>query len=114
MKPNQLEELYKFTKKIGLEVLVETHTVKEFELAKEIGFDIIGINTRDLDTFQINLDIIEKIAKNKHENILLVGESGINGKKDYLEMKKIVQSVLIGTYFMKSENIELAYNSLLK
>lgn len=67
-----------------------------------------------MDTFEIHLGLIEKIAKNNPKNILLVGESGINEKKDYQEMKKYVHSVLIGTYFMKSENIELAYQSLIK
>jgi indole-3-glycerol phosphate synthase len=113
LKPTVLENLFQIAKNFGLEVLVETHNQKEFELAKEIGFEIIGINTRDLDNFEIHLDLIEKIGKQKSGDFILVGESGINSKQDYQNMKKYVDSVLIGTYFMKNENIESAYNSLI-
>lgn len=113
LKVNQLIDLLAITKKIGLEALVEIHSNKEAEIALESGAEIIGINTRDLDTFQIHSDLIEKVSKRIPNNIHLVGESGIKDKKDYVEMKKHVRSVLIGTYFMQQENIEAAYKNLI-
>jgi indole-3-glycerol phosphate synthase len=113
LKVNQLIDLLAFTKKIGLEALVEIHSIKEAEIAVESGAEIIGINTRDLDTFQIHSDLIEKVSKQIPKSIHLVGESGIKDKKDFIEMKKYVRSVLIGTYFMQQENIETAYKNLI-
>lgn len=111
---SQLKELLEFAYSIGLEVLVETHTKKEVEIAVEVGAKIIGINTRDLDTFQIHQNLIEEVTLYlPKDDVLIVGESGIKNKDDYRNMKKFVHSVLIGTYFMQKENIEVAYRDLI-
>ncbi|MBK8399054.1 MAG: indole-3-glycerol phosphate synthase TrpC [Leptospiraceae bacterium] len=109
----QLKDLLKFTYSIGLEVLVEIHTKKEAEIATEVGAKIIGINTRDLDTFQIHQNLIEEVSRDLPKNVHIVGESGIKNRDDYLKMKTYVQSTLIGTYFMQKEDITAAYLDLL-
>ena len=97
---------------MGLEVLVEIHTRKEAEIAVEVGSRIIGINTRDLDTFQIHQNLIEEVSLDLPKHIHIVGESGIKNRNDYQNMKKYVQSTLIGTYFMQKEDITSAYKEL--
>lgn len=109
----QLKDLLEFTYSLGLEVLVEIHTKKEAEIATEVGAKIIGINTRDLDTFQIHQNLIEEVSRDLPKNVHIVGESGIKNRDDYLKMKTYVQSTLIGTYFMQKEDITAAYLDLL-
>ncbi|HNN81167.1 MAG TPA: indole-3-glycerol-phosphate synthase, partial [Leptospiraceae bacterium] len=113
LKPYQLQNLLEFAYSIGLEALVEIHTKEEAKIAEEAGAKIIGINTRDLDTFKIHPNLIEEVSPTLSKDTLIVGESGIKNKQDYLNMKKYVQSVLIGTYFMQKENIELAFKELI-
>ncbi len=110
---DRLKELYFYAKSIGLDVLVEVHTLEEAKLALEIGAEIIGINTRDLDTLQIHKDIIDQIAKFLPKDVICVGESGISSRQDYLDMLPYVQSVLIGTYFMEKKKISTAFQELL-
>lgn len=112
LKPYLLQSLLDFTYSIGLEALVEIHTKEEAKIAEGAGANIIGINTRDLDTFKIHPNLIEEVAPTISKNILVVGESGIRNKSDYLNMKQNVHSVLIGTYFMQKDNIETAYLDL--
>ena len=85
---------------------------KEAEIAVEVGSRIIGINTRDLDTFQIHQNLIEEVSLDLPKHIHIVGESGIKNRNDYQNMKKYVQSTLIGTYFMQKEDITSAYKEL--
>jgi indole-3-glycerol phosphate synthase len=113
LKTNQLKDLLDFAYSIGLEVLVEIHNKKEADIAANIGAPIIGINTRDLDTFQIHQNLIEEVTPNLPNGTLIVGESGIKNKGDYQSMKKYVQSVLIGTYFMQKQDIAKAYKELI-
>ncbi len=113
LNPSQLKDLLDFAYSIGLEVLVEIHTKKEAEIAVEVGSRIIGINTRDLDTFQIHQNLIEEVSLDLPKHIHVVGESGIKNRNDYLSMKKYVQSTLIGTYFMQKDDITAAYRDLL-
>ena len=58
----ELRDLFNFAKSLGMDVLVETHTIEEARRAIELGADIIGINTRDLDTFTILPKVVSEIA----------------------------------------------------
>ena len=113
LKPNVLRFLLEKAYKIGLEVLVETHTINEAKTALDNGAEIIGINTRDLDDFKIHPNLIKEISTYLPKNCIKVGESGIKNKSDLLEMKKFVNSALIGTYFMEKDDIDLAFKKLL-
>lgn len=109
----ELKALYEFARKLNLDVLVEVHTKEEAQKAVDIGAEIIGINTRDLDTLEIKPELIPEISQTLPNNVVIVGESGIQNRDDYLNMLPYVQSVLIGTYFMESENISEAFRNLL-
>lgn len=109
----QLTSLLRHAKGLGLGVLVETHNASEVKTALACGADTIGINTRDLDTFQIHPGLIEEMAPLMDAKIIRVAESGIQSYEDWQAYKGLVDAMLIGTYFMKSENIQLAYTNLL-
>jgi indole-3-glycerol phosphate synthase len=108
----EMKELYGVAKSLGMDVLLETHTIEEAKRALELGADIIGINTRDLDTFTILPKVVSEIASYLPSHVLKVGESGIQNSKDLKEMFSYVDSALVGTYFMKSEDIKKAYKEL--
>jgi len=97
-------------KKIGLQVIVETHFQEEFEEILKLNknndliCDIIGINNRNLDTLQIDLNVTKKILSscNKNKNLVL-SESGINSKDDIIFLKESgADAFLIGSSLMEN------------
>lgn len=109
----ELTSLHQYAKGLGLSVLVETHNKDEVKTALDSGATTIGINTRDLDTFEIHKNLIEDIAKELDSSIIRVAESGIESYADWQKYKGIVDSMLVGTYFMKSKDIAKDFRSLL-
>ncbi|EMY70497.1 indole-3-glycerol-phosphate synthase [Leptospira vanthielii] len=110
---SELTSLHKYAKSLGLSVLVETHNKEEVKTALDSGATTIGINTRDLDTFEIHKNLIEEIAPELDSSIIRVAESGIESFQDWQKYKGIVDSMLVGTYFMKSKDIAKDFHSLL-
>ncbi|GBF48635.1 indole-3-glycerol phosphate synthase [Leptospira ryugenii] len=109
----RLGELFQFAKGKGLGVLVETHNREEVERCLSLGIDVIGINTRDLDTFTIHPELVEELAPLVPKTKVCVAESGIQGPEDFFQYQSKVDSVLIGTYFMKQADIASAFSGLL-
>lgn len=72
-----LIRLHGFARDVGLDALVEVHDLDEFDRAESIGAAIIGINNRDLRTFNVDLGVTERLASRRSTNALLVSESGI-------------------------------------
>lgn len=104
--PEQLKRLYGLARELGLDVVVEVHTHDELVQALEIDPVIIGINNRDLKTFSVNPSLFSDLAKEIPQGKIIVAESGIKTGKDVLYMKEHgANAVLVGTVFMKAENI---------
>lgn len=115
LKPEKFLELLEFAELLGLDCLIEVHNEKEVEIALKYPVKIIGINHRDLDTLRINLDLSFKLApeiKKHNKEILIIAESGIEEPDKIEELYNIVDGFLIGTYFMKSKNINEAWHKL--
>jgi len=103
---NQLTEYMELSKEIGLENLVEVHSFKDLEKAMYCEAEIIGINNRDLQTFEVSLKTTLDMAKEIPENKVIVSESGINSHDDILELQKNgVNAFLIGEALMKEKDI---------
>lgn len=105
-----LEELRKFmalAKSLGLDVLVETHNQEELDMALAADADIIGINNRNLNTFDVSLDTTLELLKGIPQGKVIVSESGFHTIED---IKKIsgsrVDAVLVGESFMRADDIE--------
>lgn len=113
---SQLKDYLKLSEELGLNVLLETHTEKEFEFALEIGAKIIGINNRDLKTFAVDLQHTANIIKGKNlEGAHIISESGIKTSSDIKFLKsKGVSAILIGEAFMKEDDIEKAFYKLVR
>lgn len=113
LEKKQLESLYQYATKLGLEVLVEVHNKIEAERAVDIGAKLIGINTRDLDTFQIHPELIRELVEFLPLSVIKIAESGIKNNRDYRQTKKYTDFMLIGTYFMETSDIEKSFHELL-
>lgn len=103
----RIKKLYMMTKDLGMDVLVEVHTEKELKKVLKIGADIIGVNSRNLHTFQVNIERTKKLLPFIPEDIVKVSESGIQTLKDVLLLKGLgTNAVLIGEALMKADNLE--------
>lgn len=90
---------------LGLSALVETHDKTEVDRAVKIGAEIIGVNNRNLKTFDVSLETTKELFKYIPEGKVKVSESGIHSEKDIEFVKKCgADAVLIGEAFMRSEN----------
>ncbi|MDD3013045.1 MAG: indole-3-glycerol phosphate synthase TrpC [Candidatus Gastranaerophilales bacterium] len=113
--PEKLKEFYILSRKIGLEVLLEVHDKQELDLALSIGAEIIGINNRNLETFEVSIQNTLNLIKDIDLlNKFIISESGISAYSDIITLKnKGISGVLIGESFMKQENIEIAVHNLM-
>lgn len=102
----KLQDLIKMAKRLDLDPIVEIHNEGELEIALESGADIIGVNNRDLDTFQIDLNLSRQLIPKMPKDIITVVESGIKNHEDIKEFRDMgVNAVLIGETFMRSDDI---------
>ena len=100
--------------RLGMDALVETHTEDELSRAVKLGADFIGINNRDLRTFNTTLDTFEALAPLAPKGATLIAESGIFTKADIDHLAKAgAQGYLIGESFMRQDDVAAAVRGLL-
>lgn len=104
----ELATLYDYATSLALDVLVEVHNVTELERALHINARIIGVNNRDLHTFEVNLDQTALIATHlQGRDVVFVSESGIwNEQHAAFVAAAGAQAVLVGESLMRSEDVE--------
>jgi len=99
---------------LGLDALVETHDAHELERAVKLGATMIGINNRDLRTFETSLKTFGNLANQAPKNATLIAESGIFTKADIdLLSSQGAGGYLIGESLMRQDDIEAAVKTLL-
>ena len=87
-----------------LDALVEVHTREELNRALGAGAKIIGINNRNLATFNVDLAVTEELCREVPDEIVLVCESGIKTPQDAVRMKACgVDAILVGEALMRRE-----------
>ncbi len=100
-----LKKLIAVSKAFGLTPLTEIHDRDDLEKAVDSGAELIGINNRDLDTFEISLQTTLDLAPLIPRGCIKVSESGIVGKEEIGLLRSVgIQSALVGTSIMKSED----------
>ncbi|MDP9003359.1 MAG: indole-3-glycerol phosphate synthase TrpC [Verrucomicrobiota bacterium] len=101
----QLVTLLEVALTYQLDALVEVHTIAELDRALETNTKILGINNRDLTTFEIDLGVTEKLSDNVPAGIVLVSESGIRTAEDLARIRACgVDAVLIGEALMRAQS----------
>jgi indole-3-glycerol phosphate synthase len=98
----QLSEFFAISKSLGMQVLVETHTLEEVERALTLDPEIIGVNARDLTTLKIDLAAFDKLALAIPEGVVKVAESGISSLSDVISYRKSgAEAILVGEALVK-------------
>ena len=111
----KLRDLYALCYELGMESLVEVHTMEELDKAMRVGAEIIGINNRNLKSFGVDNSTFSSIANHIPDNKIVVAESGVHSREDLLYMKNAnADAVLIGTHFMRAEDPGKALSELIK
>lgn len=100
-----LRSLYDEARAFQLDVLVEVHDLYEMERALELGADLIGVNNRNLKTFEVDLAVTEQLAEEVPDEVLLVSESGIKSLDDAQRVLDAgANAVLIGEALMRAHD----------
>ncbi len=90
---------------LGMDALVEVHTLEELERVKMMNAKIIGVNNRDLHSFKVTLDVSRQLIKHAPADALMITESGLQTRDDLIELKNLGYSgFLIGETLMLSGN----------
>ena len=109
----QLREYREMAEDLGMDALVEAHDAEEVERALKSGARIIGVNNRDLKTFEVDMANSIKLRKLAPDNVIFVSESGIRTAED---IKKLhdnqIEAVLIGETLMRSPDKKAALEKL--
>jgi indole-3-glycerol phosphate synthase len=102
---SQLSEYYDLASELGMDVLVEVHDEEETKRALEINPQFIGINNRNLKSFEVDLNTTERLSDLIPDEILCISESGIRTKEDISRVLECgVSSFLVGESFMRSKD----------
>ena len=109
----ELKGLYELGRGLGADVLVEVHDMKEMDRALEIDADMIGINNRNLHTFEVDLKTTEELAPEIPADCLGISESGIRTREDArFVTEQGIFCLLVGESLMKHEDPVKALQSL--
>jgi len=110
---NQMKELEACAHELGLDVLVEVHNAPELEQALELKTTLLGINNRNLKTFEVTLDTTLSLLSRVPSNKTLVTESGILSRADVQLMRENhINAFLVGEAFMRAADPGIALSEL--
>ncbi len=110
----QLRSLTDCAHDLGLDVLFEIHDREELDMALRLPVDLVGINNRNLNTFQTDLGVTERLAPLVPKDRLVVAESGISGRAEILRLQKCsAHAFLIGESLMREADVRSKLAELL-
>ena len=110
----QAEEMEAVATTWKMDVLIEVHDAEELERATRLKSPLIGINNRDLNTFETSIDVTRSLAKRVPAERTIVSESGLNTPDDLAELARYgARSFLIGESLMRQGDVEAATRKLL-
>jgi len=102
---DEIKSYSELAKSLGLEVLLEVHNLEELEKSMMSSLDMIGVNNRNLKTFEVSLDISKSLSEKIPDDFVKVSESGINNVAAIKDLRAYgYQGFLIGENFMKTSN----------
>jgi indole-3-glycerol phosphate synthase len=112
---DELNRLARAARSEGLDILCEVHDEAEFDRALEAGCDLIGVNTRDLRTFHVDLEVAFELAEKFPANVVGVAESGIHSGDDVRRLRAAgYDAFLVGESLMRAERPADALRELMR
>jgi tryptophan synthase beta chain len=101
LEPNALVSLVERTASLGMTALVECHTQPELDQALEAGAQVVGINARNLSTFEVDRVLAAELIGQVPEHVVCVAESGVRGAHDVIDYARAgAQAVLVGEHLV--------------
>ncbi|KRM96201.1 indole-3-glycerol phosphate synthase [Liquorilactobacillus aquaticus DSM 21051] len=101
----QIKAFLKLADDLGMSVIVEVHNKQEIERALKAKARVIGINNRNLKTFDVNIQTTVQLKKYIPTDVLLISESGIKGKNEISALKHTgINGILVGEYLMHASD----------
>ena len=111
----QIKQLSQTAQNLGLEVLLEVHNLEELNKALMPSLDMLGVNNRNLKTFEVSLNTSKALAEHIPDDFVKVSESGISSTAAIQALQPFgYRGFLIGENFMKTESPGLAAADLIK
>lgn len=99
----RLSDLRSYAEELGMDALVEVHSEEELERAVQAGSTLIGVNSRDLKSFEISLDVCRRLAAHFPREVIAVAESGLRTPADVAAMAGLgYRGFLIGETLMRA------------
>lgn len=109
----RLRDLARVARGLGLETLVEAHTEGELEQALAVGASVVGVNSRDLDTFAVDLTVAERLLARVPVGVPAVAESGVRGPSDVERLARAgADAVLVGSALSRASDPTAAVRGL--
>lgn len=109
LEPNEIKELAKFAKSLGLETLLEVHNKPELDNSLNEYIDLVGVNNRDLKTFEVTIHTSLELVNHIPDSFVKVSESGISQPEAIQQLKEAgYDGFLMGERFMQSSRPEKA------
>jgi len=114
LEQGKLTEYINLAENIGLQTLVEVHTAEELEMVLRTPAKIVGINNRNLKTFETDLNTTFKLKEMISDSqVIVVSESGIKSREDVIRLEEDrIDAMLVGETLMRSNDISSALHSL--
>lgn len=109
-----LKKLYNYTKEQNLEALIEVHNEEEMNRALELDPELLGINNRDLNTFNVSLETTRKLSSMvKNPDTIIISESGMKRKDDVILARDAgAKAILVGETLMESSDLKQTFHTL--
>ena len=114
LSPNELKTLHSLANNLGMDVIVEIHNQAELDTALKMSPAIIGINNRDLRTFETDINTTLRLCEKIPEDIVVISESGINTTGHIKTLSKHnIDAILVGEALVTSNDIPAKIKSLI-
>ncbi|MBF2393912.1 indole-3-glycerol phosphate synthase TrpC [Listeria marthii] len=107
-----LKNLFEQAVTLDLEVLVEVHNREELAVAQQLGAKLIGVNNRNLHSFEVDIAVSEQLANDFSTDACYISESGFRTAEDVARVRTKYNAVLVGEALMREETPEVAAKTL--
>jgi indole-3-glycerol phosphate synthase len=102
-----LDELYTLTTQYGMNALLETHSAEEIDRALQIGAGIIGVNARNLNTFELDQELFARLADHIPSGVIRVAESAVKSAEDVAHYRRAgADVVLVGEALVTGDPVQ--------